>query len=921
MPTRTRFGARRLAAAVIVLLAAALAPPVAAQPSGCPTPVPIEQIRAGMRGTGYTVSKGGTADRFDVEVLGVQQHWFLPSRHIIIVETSSPAIDKAGGIWFGMSGAPVYLNDGRLLGGLAWGFSLGPSKVAGLTPAQEMLDLLQYPVSSQGADEADTAMQGGELSGAVAAQVHQRDPQAGTRMEPLGIPVPVKPRAVDVAQQWFDRAGLPMVAVPASGSGTVTASSTVTPRPGANLAAVLSSGARPFYGSGTLTFVCEGHAVGFAHPFTAAGPMTMGAADGNAIAVVNDPTLGPWKLMTLGASYGKIDQDRFAGIRLALGASAPATPIRSTVTDLDFQRSRTESTNALFARATPFVAAMHLWDAIDDVLDRWGEGTSTLSWTVRGSREDGQPWQLRRDNMFASDWDIGVESFWELWSMLEMLQLNPFETVALDDVAITGDFEQDVKRARLTEVTVSVDGGEPQPAEGGIVAQPGSMLHITAVLAGRGYERPVSLTLQVPDDAFGFAFLTVRGGAFSEFFFDEPGMPGSGELMSFDDLLAQLADKPKGNEVIAEIHTEDWMEAPPEEDWEDVFMGQADGRQARATVERVVEGEAFFELFLDGGFGGVSRVSGPGRVETAVALSQRMFDFGADVVVLSRADTYADALAGGPLAASLGAPLLLTPTAELAGVVAEEIMRLGATHALILGGTNAVSPQVETALRSVGVQHVTRVAGSDRFHTARLIAEQVGGTEVYVAVGVGTDPSRGWPDGLAAGAAGAAQGRPVLLVEQDNLPDATRQAIAALGATRATVVGGSAAVSENVVATLRGLGIEVRRAAGASRYDTAAALAAQVVAEGLNGGRVWLATGRAFADALAAGPAVAADGGVLLLVDGQSLDGSPAVRDWLGQYPAEHVVLVGGTAAINPTVEDEVWELAFGGGDVPPYID
>jgi hypothetical protein len=103
------------------------------------------------------------------------------------------------------------------------------------------------------------------------------------------------------------------VAVPASGSGTVTASSTVTPRPGANLAAVLSSGARPFYGSGTLTFVCEGRAVGFAHPFTAAGPMTMGAADGNAIAVVNDPTLGPWKLMTLGASYGKIDQDRFAG--------------------------------------------------------------------------------------------------------------------------------------------------------------------------------------------------------------------------------------------------------------------------------------------------------------------------------------------------------------------------------------------------------------------------------------------------------------------------------------------------------------------------------------------------------------------------------------------------------------------------------
>lgn len=55
----------------------------------------------------------------------------------------------------------------------------------------------------------------------------------------------------------------------------------------------------------------------------------------------------------------------------------------------------------------------------------------------------------------------------------------------------------------------------------------------------------------------------------------------------------------------------------------------------------------------------VERFAGTDRITTAVAVSARERDT-AQTVVLARFDDYADALAGGPLAVHLDAPLLLT---------------------------------------------------------------------------------------------------------------------------------------------------------------------------------------------------------------------------------------------------------------------
>lgn len=65
----------------------------------------------------------------------------------------------------------------------------------------------------------------------------------------------------------------------------------------------------------------------------------------------------------------------------------------------------------------------------------------------------------------------------------------------------------------------------------------------------------------------------------------------------------------------------------------------------------------------------VERLAGPTRTETAAAVSAATAET-ATAVVLASSETYADALAGAPLAVALDAPLLLTGRSELAGAAA-----------------------------------------------------------------------------------------------------------------------------------------------------------------------------------------------------------------------------------------------------------
>lgn len=303
----------------------------------------------------------------------------------------------------------------------------------------------------------------------------------------------------------------------------------------------------------------------------------------------------------------------------------------------------------------------------------------------------------------------------------------------------------------------------------------------------------------------------------------------------------------------------------------------------------------------------VARVAQDDRVGTSVAISQAARG-SAETVVIARADVYPDALAGGPLAAALDAPVLLTSPNALSDATGAEVERLGATRAILLGGRSALTDDVENSLRSLGISAIERFAGENRYDTARLIAARVGGPEAYLTQGASSDPNRGWTDAVAVSALAARQRRPILLTNTDELATPTARAIGEQQFQKVTVIGGTAAVSERVVGQVLGTGTLTSRIAGANRYETSRKVAEAAGEAGANPSQTWVATGLDWPDALTAGPAAAEVNAVMLLVDGRSLDSSPPAREYFAtnRDEIERVVLVGGEQAISRQVSDAI---------------
>jgi len=305
----------------------------------------------------------------------------------------------------------------------------------------------------------------------------------------------------------------------------------------------------------------------------------------------------------------------------------------------------------------------------------------------------------------------------------------------------------------------------------------------------------------------------------------------------------------------------------------------------------------------------VRRVAGPNRIATAVALSSDAFD-AADRAILVRADQFPDALAAGALSAEIDGPVLLTGSGRLDVTVATELDRLGVSEVYLVGGTAALSQQVERDVAAEGLAAV-RLAGEERFQTAAAIAREIVrlGGPVDQAIIARADT---FPDALAAGNLATTGRAPILLTGTNELPDVTLTALGnVMEGDRVIIAGGLAAVAAGPESELRDAGYQVRRLAGDDRYATGAALVNEALAQGADPQPTILASGADFPDALAAVPAAFRLDGVVLLADPLDLTASPATVDFLtAQAEAiDTVILAGGTEAISERVRIQTLDI------------
>lgn len=299
----------------------------------------------------------------------------------------------------------------------------------------------------------------------------------------------------------------------------------------------------------------------------------------------------------------------------------------------------------------------------------------------------------------------------------------------------------------------------------------------------------------------------------------------------------------------------------------------------------------------------VTRLAGEDREATAARVAATWSS--ADAVVVATGTAPTDALAAGPAAAALDAPLLLAGATSLSPATLAQVDRLEPEVAYVVGGPRAVPQRVVDQLERRDVR-VERVAGADRYATAAAVARQFGqpGRPLVVASG------EGFADALTASPLAAAQGGMLVLTASGDLPDTTRDLLATWGPTAVQVVGGPQVVPDDRVAEIsRAAGVQARRLSGQDRYDTGAAVAAALFhADDFTfGGRVWIASGANFPDALAGGPAVDRERGLLLLVPPTGTL-PPAVRDVAEATDGTRVGVLGGTAAITDDMVRQVAE-------------
>jgi putative CocE/NonD family hydrolase len=292
----------------------------------------------------------------------------------------------------------------------------------------------------------------------------------------------------------------------------------------------------------------------------------------------------------------------------------------------------------------------------------------------------------------------------------------------------------------------------------------------------------------------------------------------------------------------------------------------------------------------------VERVAGPDRAATAAAVADTAFGDGARVVHIATGEAFADALAGGPASHAVGGPVLLVGRDAVPAATRQALDGLDPEEIVVLGGPAAVGEAVMAELE--GIAPTRRLAGADRYATAAAVAADAfpGGADV-VHIATGAD----FPDALGGGAAAAALDGPVLLTQPESLPQATRDALQALAPQRIVVLGGPAAISDEVVASLGEIA-PTARVAGPTRYATAAALVGEAFPDAVD--TVLLATGEDFPDALAGAAAAGALGAPVLLVRPDDLPQDSA--DQLRRLSPSRVLVLGGTAAVDDTVMDAV---------------
>ena len=344
----------------------------------------------------------------------------------------------------------------------------------------------------------------------------------------------------------------------------------------------------------------------------------------------------------------------------------------------------------------------------------------------------------------------------------------------------------------------------------------------------------------------------------------------------------------------------------------------------RATV--TVQGVGFYKGSIQRSYRVIRawQVAGATRYSTSAQAALEGYPNGSAGVIICSGENYPDALSASGLAGLMDFPLLLTKSKSLDASTRDAIAALSrggsGFQVIIVGGTAAVSPAVESAIVDAvggsGVD-VSRVAGRDRYETSFAVFNYGryvnGGWSDTAIIASGS----AFPDALSVFSYAAASKSPVLLCAPSGMPSYMLGEVDAKTFQRAVIAGGPIGVSEAAEQSLADkLGkAAIVRCGGTDRYETNKLFAIwSATAGGMSNASFGVTSGAGFADGLSAVSVLANMKAPLLLVG----NGAGPAGEVLKQYKdtACALVFIGGEASVPLNVRYQLmdalsWERAL----------
>ncbi|OLN25912.1 cell wall-binding repeat-containing protein [Desulfosporosinus metallidurans] len=284
-----------------------------------------------------------------------------------------------------------------------------------------------------------------------------------------------------------------------------------------------------------------------------------------------------------------------------------------------------------------------------------------------------------------------------------------------------------------------------------------------------------------------------------------------------------------------------------------------------------------------------TRLAGGTAAQTAVQIADQTGWTGTAILASSTSYGMVDALAAGPLAYSLKAPILLTGAgATLDADTKKELTKLAVKTVYVTSGTAVISQGVLEQLSEMGIT-VIPLGGVDRAATSVNIAKKMTGVTKVAVV-------NGLQDALSIAAVASAANEPILLTDKAALPASVSAYLATNpGITSSDVIGGKGIISEAVMSSLP----KATRHAGTTAYDTNAQVI-QDFSSVITYSNVFVANGRTGIDALAGAPLAAMTKSAIVLTEGTVPAVASLVHDKLATDSV--VTAIGGEAVVPESV-------------------